>query len=158
MNENTAKLIEILKKNKKTLTTAESCTGGMIASEITSVSGASSVFEGGFVTYSERIKEEFLGVSPDVISKNGVVSKEVALEMAIGAAKKASADISVAVTGVAGPTGGSEENPVGTVWFGIATAKKAFARKFIFEGTRQEIRTKATYKAIELLLEGTQNI
>ena len=98
MNEKTEKLVAMLAKRGKKLTTAESCTGGMIASEITSVPGASHVFEGGFITYSERLKEKMLGVSAGLISRIGVVSEDVARDMADGALRRSDADIAVAVT------------------------------------------------------------
>ena len=108
-------LVAFLKENNMSITTAESCTGGMIASEIVEVSGASNVFFEGYITYSEEAKAKLLNVSPNTISKYGVVSVEVAAEMAKGAATAAKADVAISTTGVAGPFGGSKENPVGTV-------------------------------------------
>ncbi len=156
MNEKTEKLVAMLAKRGKKLTTAESCTGGMIASEITSVPGASHVFEGGFITYSERLKEKMLGVSAGLISRVGVVSEDVARDMADGALRRSDADIAVAVTGFAGPTGGTKEAPVGTVWFAVAAKEGAFARSFRFDGNREAVREQAVEKAIELLTEGTE--
>ena len=152
MNEKTEKLVAMLAKRGKKLTTAESCTGGMIASEITSVPGASHVFEGGFIPYSERLKEKMLGL----ISRIGVVSEDVARDMADGALRRSDADIAVAVTGFAGPTGGTKEAPVGTVWFAVAAKEGAFARSFRFDGNREAVREQAVEKAIELLTEGTE--
>lgn len=156
MKESTIALISALSKKGKKLTTVESCTGGMIAAEITSVPGASNVFEGGFVAYSERLKEKLLGVSAAVISKNGVVSPEVAEDMAEGALKRTDADIAVAVTGYAGPGGGVKNAPVGTVWFAIAVKDDCFTRTFRFEGDRDAVREQTVAKAIELLAEGTE--
>ncbi len=107
--------------NKLHLATAESCTGGMLASAITSVSGASEMFECGLVTYSERIKSELLGISLDFITEYGVVSKEVSLAMARGAFEKSGADVGIGITGIAGPTGGTIEQPVGTIYVSVVT-------------------------------------
>ena len=156
MYEKTEKLIALLAKHGKKLTTAESCTGGMIAAEITSVPGASRVFEGGFVTYSERLKEKMLGVSAGLIARVGVVSEDVARDMADGALRRTDADIAVSVTGFAGPTGGTKEAPVGTVWFAVAAKEGTFARSFRFGGDREAVRNQAVEKAIELLTEGTE--
>jgi nicotinamide-nucleotide amidase len=100
------------------LTAAESCTGGMIAAALTDVPGASAVFDRGFVTYSNEAKSELIGVQAQTISRFGAVSQNVAREMAIGALANSNADIAVATTGIAGPSGGSADKPVGTVWFG----------------------------------------
>ncbi len=158
MNQKTVELINLLAKRKKKLTTAESCTGGMIAAEITSVPGASKVFEGGFVAYSERLKEKILGVSAAVISQNGVVSEEVATDMANGALKRTDADIAVAITGFAGPTGGTKDAPTGTVWFAVATKSDCITKKIRFEGDRESVRLQAVEAAIELLYTGSEEI
>lgn len=110
--------------NKLHIAAAESCTGGMLASAITSVSGASEMFECGLVTYSERIKSELLGIPRDFIDRYGVVSKEVSLAMAKGALEKSGADIGVGITGIAGPTGGTEKQPVGTIYVSVVTKDK----------------------------------
>lgn len=157
MNESTIALISALSKKSKKLTVAESCTGGLIASEITSVPGASKVFEGGFIAYSERLKEKLLGVSAAIIARSGVVSAEVASEMAVGALKRSDADIAIAVTGFAGPGGGTKNAPVGTVWFAIAVKDDCFTRSFRFEGDRDNVRAQTVSKAVELLTEGTEN-
>ena len=112
--------ISALSNNGETFVTAESCTGGGIGELITEVSGASSVFSGGFITYSNELKEKLLGVDGKKISRHGAVSSEVAIQMAEGAQRLTKADYAVSVTGVAGPTGGSDEKPVGTVWFGLS--------------------------------------
>ncbi len=156
MEEKTSALISSLARRGKKLTVAESCTGGSIAAEITSVPGASAVFEGGFIAYSERLKEKLLGVSAAVISSKGVVSEEVAMDMADGALRRSDADIAVAVTGFAGPTGGTKDAPVGTVWFAVAVKDGGFARSFRFEGGRDAVRRQTVEKAIELLTEGME--
>ena len=109
-------VVELLKERQLTLTMAESCTGGLVASRIVNVPGASAVFKGGFVTYTEEAKMKCLGVSAETLKTDGVVSGQCAKEMAEGAAKALEADVSVSVTGLAGPDGGTEETPVGTVF------------------------------------------
>ncbi|WP_309489729.1 competence/damage-inducible protein A [Oceaniferula flava] len=120
-------LVRLLSEQGKKLALAESCTGGRIASRVTDVSGASQVFTHGFVTYANEAKVEMLGVPADVIERHGAVSEEVAIAMAEGALKSSGADIAASVTGIAGPTGGTEDKPVGTVWIGIAIAGKSYA-------------------------------
>lgn len=154
--EETVKLVKMLAARHKTVACAESCTAGMIAAEIASVPGASNVFEAGIVSYSERIKEKFLGVSAGTIAKNGVVSSETAAEMADGVLRRADADIAVAVTGFAGPGGGTPESPVGTVWIAVATADGSDTRRFAFEGDRQQVRERTVAAAIVMLTEGTE--
>jgi len=112
-------VVKLLKQNGLTVSTAESCTGGLISELITSVPGASSVFELGLCTYSERIKNEFLGVPESEIKKYGVVSNRVALSMVRGLKSRSGADVCISVTGIAGPDGGTEETPVGTVYIGF---------------------------------------
>jgi len=121
-------VVELLKQKKLTISTAESCTGGLLSEMITSVSGASEVFELGICTYSERIKHEFLGVSMEEIEKYGVVSEQVALSMVRGLKKRSGADICVSVTGIAGPSGGTPEQPVGTVYIGFDICGEQFVK------------------------------
>jgi len=113
-------VVGLLKQKGLTLVTAESCTGGRISNAITDVSGASSIFTHGFIVYANEAKQEMLGVDKETLNIHGAVSEEVVCEMAAGALQRAGADVAIAVTGIAGPTGGSEEKPVGTVWIGIA--------------------------------------
>ena len=120
-------VVRLLTAQGKKLALAESCTGGRIASLVTDVPGASEVFTHGYVTYANEAKRDMLGVPMDPIEAHGAVSEEVAIAMAEGALKNAGADMAVSVTGIAGPSGGSEEKPVGTVWIGLATAGKSFA-------------------------------
>ena len=126
------KVVDILIKNGLSITTAESCTGGLIASSIVSVSNASKVFNEAYVTYANSSKIKLLGVSQKSIDKYGVVSEVVTREMAIGAAKNSNADVSLVSSGIAGPTGGSLEKPVGTVCFGIFLKGKiyTYTKKF----------------------------
>ncbi|MFQ5562270.1 MAG: CinA family protein [Parvularculaceae bacterium] len=138
------------------ITAAESCTGGLIAVALTDIAGSSAVVERGFVTYSNEAKIEMLGVSATLIQQHGAVSGEVARAMAAGALARSSADIAVSVTGVAGPTGGTLEKPVGLVWFGLArkgVAARAERRLFA-PVSRRFIRLKTVETALMLLLAG----
>lgn len=143
---------ELLKKKGKTLTTAESCTGGGIAYMLTEVVGSSAWFERGFVTYCNKAKQEMLGVSPKTLLSHGAVSEEVAAEMAKGALKEAKADLALSVTGIAGPTGGSDVKPVGMVCFGWASAKGVFTGTCQFEGDRYQIRRSAIAHSLAQIL------
>lgn len=141
-------LVETLKKEGMTITTAESCTGGLIAAAITDVPGSSEVFKRGFVTYCDEAKHEMLGVSEEVLATDTAVSERVASEMAEGAAKTAKADAAISVTGIAGPGGGSPDKPVGLVYIGIYVKGKKIVVKHVFEGTRAEVREQAVRSAI----------
>lgn len=142
---------ELLQERKEKLTTAESCTGGLLASFITSVSGSSLYFDRGFVTYSPESKIELLGVNPETIKKFDVVSYEVAIEMAEGARKKTGVDYALSITGFAGPTGGTPENPVGTVYIGFSYKNKIKAFRFSFLGERRDIQILASYTSLDIL-------
>lgn len=135
---------------------AESCTGGMVAAAITDVPGASAVFERGFVTYSNEAKQDLLGVPADIIENNGAVSQKVARAMALGALAHSHAEIAVSITGIAGPGGGSDEKPVGLVWFGLATSAgvNRTERRVFGAGDRNFVRQRATQTALLLLLRG----
>lgn len=136
------------------LVTAESCTGGMIAASVTDRAGSSAIFERGYVTYSNESKIEELGVKSETIESYGAVSAQTAIEMAQGALKNSHADIALSVTGIAGPTGGTPEKPVGLVYIGIAQPNKdPEAIKTIFDGDRASIRQATMEKALELLIE-----
>lgn len=148
------KLLQVANNRNIKVCTAESCTGGLISSYITEVSGSSDVFERGFVTYSNEAKHELLGVPNEMLETYGAVSQEVAIAMAEGALANSNADISVAVTGVAGPTGGTEEKPVGLVH--IATARKTgetIHEECHFDGDREEVRLATVERALEMLIE-----
>jgi nicotinamide-nucleotide amidase len=129
--------------------TAESCTGGLIAKSFTDSAGSSIWFERGFVTYSNESKAEMLGVPESVIEQYGAVSEPVATAMAVGALSRSHADYSIAVTGVAGPSGGSDQKPVGTVWIGIAGQNRTRTQKFLFDGDRELVRLMTMHSAIE---------
>lgn len=135
------------------LTTAESCTGGLIAAACTDFSGSSRWFDRGFVTYSNAAKTEMLGVDAALIARFGAVSEEVAVAMAQGAIKHSAAQVSVAVTGVAGPTGGSVEKPVGTIWIAWCVNNQATAQLCHFEGDRTTVRALTVQQALQGLIE-----
>ena len=151
-------LSEQLIKASKKLVTAESCTGGLIASEITRLSGSSELFERGFVTYSNEAKQELLGVSKETLDHFGAVSEETAKEMAEGALKNSRADIAASVTGIAGPSGGSDEKPIGTVCFGVCEKGKAAATSTErFNGSRHEVQDQAAKHALTIVLESLKS-
>jgi len=133
--------------------TAESCTGGMIAARCTDLSGSSQWFERGFVTYSNAAKSELLGVPAELIAQHGAVSEPVARAMAGGAVRHAHAQVSVAVTGIAGPTGGSTDKPVGTVWFAWCVNEQLSSEQRVFEGDRAAIREATVVHALQGLLK-----
>ncbi|MDE2607386.1 MAG: CinA family protein [Burkholderiales bacterium] len=135
------------------LATAESCTGGLIAAACTDLSGSSNWFERGFVTYSNEAKTELLGVDPALIAQHGAVSEVVARAMAFGAVRHAHAQVGVAVTGVAGPTGGSADKPVGTVWFGFQVDGRLTSETRRFDGDRAAVRAATVEHALRRLLE-----
>ena len=150
-------VVRTLKEQGLTLSTAESCTGGMIAQRVTSVSGSSEVFGYGFVTYWEQAKTRLVGVEPEVIAKYNVVSAPVAARMALGAAAASGSDIAVSVTGVAGPTGGDEVRPVGTVYLGAARGDTAYVQKlFVSRPDRALVRARAAQAALALALRLAQ--
>ena len=134
------------------LATAESCTGGLIAAACTDLAGSSDWFERGFVTYSNAAKTELLGVPPALIEQHGAVSEPVARAMVAGAVAHSAAHVSVAVTGIAGPTGGSEDKPVGTVWFGWCVGGQCSTERQLFAGDRASVRTQSAQHALAGLL------
>jgi PncC family amidohydrolase len=144
---------KILIQSSKKISVAESCTGGILGSLLTSYAGSSVYFEGGFLTYSNIAKEKLLGVEKMTLEKFGAVSEEVAIEMASGCKNRLDTDIGISITGIAGPGGGSEEKPVGTVWIGIATKSSVKAKRFLFPGDRDSVREQSCYEAIKLLME-----
>ena len=154
-----ATILEVLKNRAETLATAESCTGGRIASAITGISGASAVFRGGIVAYHEDIKESVLNVDKRILSECHVVSRETALAMAAGATRISQSDWAIATTGYAGPGGGDDKYPVGTVCFGVYSPKYAFALTVTerFEGDRESVIRQATIFALDLLLNSIQS-
>jgi len=154
MSELVKKVSATLAKTNNILVTAESCTGGMIAAAITNLSGSSSIFDRGFVTYSNEAKMDSLGVNAETLEKYGAVSEQTAKEMAEGALKNSNATIAISVTGIAGPTGGSKEKPVGLVYIGLCKQDESpIAIKNIFDGNRSEVREQTVETALKLILE-----
>ncbi|THB72799.1 MAG: CinA family protein [Gammaproteobacteria bacterium] len=146
----------LLKQQKLTIATAESCTGGWIGKELTAIAGSSAFFRGGVIAYSNEIKHKLLNVPAEIIQKHGAVSQQVVQAMALGAKQRLDVDIAIAVSGIAGPAGGSVEKPVGTVWFAwtlpgnLALQKgKVIAEEKIFTGSREDVRKSTVYHALD---------
>ena len=137
----------------KTLVTAESCTGGMVGSALTGVPGASEVYKGGIISYTNAVKQKVLGVHKETLQQFGAVSAETAQEMAAGARKMLKADYAVSVTGLAGPGGDTYGNKVGTVFIGFESANVSVVKKYLFSGDREEVRKQAAAAALRLILE-----
>lgn len=144
-----ASIVKTCRKKGLMLATAESCTGGLVAAAITDVAGASSMFRYGYVTYHNKAKTKLLGVPKKLLKKHGAVSAEVASAMAKGALKKSGADVAVSVTGIAGPTGGSKEKPVGLVYIAVAKGKKIAVKRYLFKGNRTRIRAQSVASALK---------
>ena len=137
-------------EKKLTITTAESCTGGMIASSIVSVSGSSAIFKSSVVTYSNEMKSKILNIPLTLINENGAVSKVIAYTMAYNVLDLMNSDISIAVTGIAGPGGGSKNKPVGLVHIGIGTKQNIVTKRYLFKGNRLKVRQETTLEALKL--------
>ena len=147
------KIVKLLSKNRQKISFAESCTGGLLASSITSISGSSKVFTLGLVTYSNQAKINILKVPKKIIMKNGAVSYETCLSMVKKLNKVSKTNISVSITGVAGPNGGTRQKPVGLVYIGIKKANKTLVKKFLFKNKKRSSIQKATVnKALNLIL------
>ncbi|MCQ8234130.1 nicotinamide-nucleotide amidase [Pectobacterium carotovorum] len=145
---------EKLKARGATLTCAESCTGGWLAKSITDIAGSSGWFDYGFVTYSNLAKQRLVNVNAETLERYGAVSETVVNEMAAGALQAADADFAISVSGVAGPDGGTEEKPVGTVWFGFTDKQGGtFARTMRFSGDRNAVRLQSVHFALQTLLD-----
>ncbi len=142
-------VVELLREKNKTLATAESCTGGMIGSAITDIPGASQVYGFGFITYANEAKEQILGVRRETLAAHGAVSPETAAEMAAGTRRVSGADIAVAVTGIAGPGGGTAEKPVGLVYVGVASEKGVRTVKLNLSGDRKRVRLRTVLSALD---------
>lgn len=145
-------LARLLSTRGETLGTAESCTGGLISAWLTSLPGSSAWFKGGVVSYANEVKSSLLGVPEELLAAHGAVSEAVAIAMAAGAIKALGVTHSLAVTGIAGPDGGTPEKPVGTVWLAWSVAGKTFAEHCLFAGNRSAIRAQAAAKALSGLL------
>lgn len=147
-----SRLAEQLLAHHASVTTVESCTGGLVAAALTAIPGSSAYFSGGLVTYSNRLKHEAVGVSSPTLEQFGAVSSQTAIEMAHGGRAFAHADYAIAITGIAGPDGGSDDKPVGTVWICIeGPGEKLDCRRFIFPGERQQVREHACVNALGMM-------
>jgi len=153
INNDVVKIIQKLIKQNHTISFAESCTGGRIAAAFTSVSGASAVLDGSVVTYSNDIKHQWLGVEKEVLENFGAVSAECVYQMLEGVKKLSGADYALAVSGIAGPTGGSESKPVGTVYIGLLTPSSKEVFDCLFEGDRETVQEQSTSFSIQKLGE-----
>lgn len=137
----------------KTLAVAESLTGGSIGQAVTAVPGSSAVFRGGVISYTDEVKHRLLGVKEETLSQEGAVSEAVAKQMADGARHLLGADVAVSATGLAGPGGDDRGNPVGLVFIGYADEKRVLARRFLFTGDREQVRSQTVQEALRLILE-----
>ena len=144
-------------KEGLTLATAESCTAGNIAAMITAIPGSSHFYKGGIIAYSDEVKVNILGVNPEILEKHGAVSEEVVIEMAKGAMKSMNSDCGVATSGIAGPTGGTPDKPVGTVWIAVAMGEKVMTMKASGDEGRNKNIENATLYALQMLLKLFQN-
>ncbi len=151
------KLVQMLAEMGLTISTAESCTGGMLASRIIDISGASDVYSEGFITYSNDAKLKYLKVKDETLDTYGAVSKEVALQMAEGCRNETGSDVALVTTGIAGPGGGTAEKPVGLVYIGCAYKDEVISREFRFNGDRYEIRRQAVDEAVAIAVEMLEN-
>ncbi len=141
----------MLAQRRLTITTAESCTGGLIANRLTDISGSSAYFVGGVVTYSNQEKARLLGVAPELMEQHGSVSEVVAKAMAVGARERSGADMAAAATGIAGPTGGTPQKPVGLVWIALATQESVICQEHRFHGARDQIKWRTSQAALNMV-------
>jgi PncC family amidohydrolase len=148
---------DLLKTHKMTIAAAESCTGGLLGHVITNIPGSSKYFLGSAVTYSDDSKEVILGVGKDTLKESGAVSSECVQEMAIGVRDVFHSDIGLAISGIAGPGGGTDEKPVGTVFIAMADKNSCSILKFLFQGDRGEIKEQTCLKAIDLIIDKLQS-
>ncbi len=150
-------LVETLKRLKKTVATAESCTGGLLGKSITDISGSSAVYPGGVISYCNRVKHEVLGVEQELLDRLGPVSMAVAHQMATGVRRTIGADIGVGITGIAGPNSDETGRPVGLVYIGASDGKMTLVREYRFDGDRNAVRTQAAEAAAALALKLIEN-
>lgn len=147
------KIANLLKQKHLTVATAESCTGGLIAHSLTNISGSSNYFDRGIVSYSNNAKIELLGASEEILKKYGAVSEQVAIVMAEGVRIKSNVDIGISTTGIAGPTGGTKEKPVGLVYIAVSTTRNVAVKKFQFTGNRIQNKESTCNAALQMLLD-----
>lgn len=147
-------LLNLCKKKSLLIATAESCTGGLLSSTITDVPGSSEVFDRGFVIYSNEAKTSLLSVPKKIISEHGAVSEAVAKKLSLGAIKKSRADLSISVTGIAGPGGGTKTKPVGLVYISTCIKNsRPKSQRFVFKGARKSVKKQTVVKCLEMLIE-----
>lgn len=158
LRETLQAIAERARRQRVRVTTAESCTGGLVAKSITDLPGSSDWFQYGFVTYGNNAKSDLLGVRPRTIETHGAVSDATVREMAEGALARAGADYAVAVSGVAGPGGGTERNPVGSVWIACAGGGETVTRHLQLSGDRASVRAQSALQALRLLLERMESL
>jgi len=149
-------LHDLMLKHKLKLACAESCTGGLVSHRITNVSGSSEYFSGGIVSYSNEAKAGLLGVSRNTLNSVGAVSEETVREMARGARRTFDADIAVSISGIAGPSGGTQEKPIGTTWIGLATKEREWARHFVWDGDRERNKHYSSEAALQFVIDYLQ--
>lgn len=149
---------EMLLMHNLWLATAESCTGGLVGHLITNVSGSSSYYRGGVVSYANEAKVRLLGVNPETLEKFGAVSEQAVLEMARGVRKALNADIGISVSGIAGPTGGTPQKPVGTVWIGLSASNGELVNHDVWKGDRVAIKEQSAQAALRLVVEYLQKL
>ncbi len=147
------KVVQLLRDRKKTFAIAESCTGGLLTHRLTNVPGSSACLQFSCITYSNKSKQTLLKVPSSIFSRYGAVSEQAAAAMAVGVRKILNADFSMAITGIAGPTGATKTKPVGLVFVSIAAKNEQLTAKFIFKGSRSSIKSQATTESLKLLLE-----
>ena len=140
-----------LQARGKTVTCAESCTGGLLAAALTELPGSSAFFDRGFITYSDKAKQQVLNVNANTLRHYGAVSEETVREMALGALIATKNDFALSISGIAGPDGGSDDKPVGTVWFGFVTKQRIWAKQHHFSGSRSQVREQAVQYALAIL-------
>lgn len=148
-----SELVKKLTNKGYTITTAESCTGGLLSAAIVNVSGASQVLNSAYVTYSNEAKEVLAHVNHDTLEQYGAVSKETACEMCLGCAKTADADMGLSTTGIAGPGGGTPDKPVGLVYIGCSLHGNTSVRKYVFHGSREDVRRQTVEAALDLAIQ-----
>ena len=144
----------LLREERLTLSTVESCTGGMVGAALTALPGISDVYLGGYITYCDKLKTEMVGIDPALIKRHGAVSSQVAIDMSLGAWYQTRSNFGLSITGIAGPDGGSDDKPVGTVWICILSHfEEVDCRRFIFPGNRLQVRTQAAAGALSMLIQ-----
>ncbi len=144
---------ELLREKNLTISVAESCTGGLVGDLLTNISGSSDYYMGGIISYSNRAKEELLGVSQKTLSSKGAVSEEVAKQMASGVREALHTTIGVGITGIAGPLGGTPKKPVGLVYVAVCSDKGIVCKKNLFKGSRTDVKTQSAYRALKMVIE-----